>query len=490
MPNTFALVVLWAWPVFCVLAFRRLPLATGLSLAMIGGYLLVPPAISVNLPLLPPYEKRLAAGIAGLLLVMMAPRPSPRMAQVAPATSLPGWLPASLALRLCLLLLVVGALGTTMTNSEPMRLADRALPGMTLKDAMAMILGSLGTILPFLLARKYIAATEDQERMIRVLVFAALAYTLLALFEVRMSPQLNRMVYGFFPHSWLQHIRGDGYRPVVFLQHGLWLAIFFTSALVATLGYARVSDGGQKVRLLAAAAWIFATQAVSKSLGALVLSILFAPIALIFGRRVQLVFVAAITLAVLGYPMLRGSGLVAVDQIAAVTEQIDADRAKSFNGRLRNENMLLERVSEKPLFGWGEWGRWRVYDERGIDRTTSDGFWIITLSQGGWARYLAMFGLLCLPVLQLAFRRRHLDDPKAQGLAIALALALTANLIDLLPNAGITPLTWMLAGALAGRMELQPAAAAQHAPGPPATPRSPYTPVRKATSAWQPQRKT
>ena len=36
----------------------------------------------------------------------------------------------------------------------------------------------------------------------------------------------------------------------------------------------------------------------------------------------------------------------------------------------------------------------------------------------------------------------------------ALCLALTANLLDLLPNSSLTPLTWLMAGAVAGRLEL------------------------------------
>jgi hypothetical protein len=40
-------------------------------------------------------------------------------------------------------------------------------------------------------------------------------------------------------------------------------------------------------------------------------------------------------------------------------------------------------------------------------------------------------------------------------IATALALMMTANLIDLIPNATQTTLTWLWAGALAGRMELR-----------------------------------
>jgi hypothetical protein len=66
-------------------------------------------------------------------------------------------------------------------------------------------------------------------------------------------------------------------------------------------------------------------------------------------------------------------------------------------------------------------------------------------------------GLLAVPPILLALRRRReAIDPATAALALILAV----NLIDLLPNSGLTPITWLLAGALAGRLEWSPAAAA------------------------------
>lgn len=59
--------------------------------------------------------------------------------------------------------------------------------------------------------------------LLKVLALACLAYSLLALWEVRMSPRLNREIYGFFGHSWSQHVRYGGYRPILFLNHGIWV---------------------------------------------------------------------------------------------------------------------------------------------------------------------------------------------------------------------------------------------------------------------------
>ena len=109
--------------------------------------------------------------------------------------------------------------------------------------------------------------------------------------------------------------------------------------------------------------------------------------------------------------------------------------------------MLLARANQKPIAGWGSWGRNRVYDpETGRDLSVTDGLWVITIGSYGWFGYLAQFGLLTAPVLVLLRRRDHSLTPATTGLAILTAAAL----IDLIPNATLTPVTWVVAGSLAG----------------------------------------
>ena len=62
-------------------------------------------------------------------------------------------------------------------------------------------------------------------------VLGGLIYVPLCLFEVRMSPQLHNMVYGFAQHSFGQTVRGGGWRPMVFMQHGLAVGLFMSVML-------------------------------------------------------------------------------------------------------------------------------------------------------------------------------------------------------------------------------------------------------------------
>ena len=275
-----------------------------------------------------------------------------------------------------------------------------------------------------------------------------------------MSPQLNRMIYGFSP-NWQMSLRDGGYRPSVFMGHGLRLGIFMAVAVLATLGFSRTRPVAKRWRLLVAALWLLGTLALCKTLGALIIASLLAPVVLFFGVRLQLLVAAALAGLVLLFPIMRNSDAFPTDAVLQATALVASeDRQRSLNFRFKNEDVLLERANERPLFGWGGWGRARVYDEEGRKASVTDGLWIIIFGEGGWVRYLVQFGLLTLPVILLALRRRQLGLTVATS---ALALVLVANLVDLIPNAGLSPLVWLMAGAISGRLELAMAEAPQSA---------------------------
>jgi hypothetical protein len=137
--------------------------------------------------------------------------------------------------------------------------------------------------------------------------------------------------------------------------------------------------------------------------------------------------------------------------MVSLAEEISEQRARSLEFRFDNEDLLLERANERPVFGWGPFGRNRVYDELGRDQSVVDGAWIVAIGQGGWIGYIGRFGLLTLPIILLALRRR------SYGIEIAtavLCLVLVANVIDMIPNGTQSPITWLIVGALLGRLEL------------------------------------
>ncbi len=364
---------------------------------------------------------------------------------------LSGWLPRVTLINICLAGLLLGVVGTVFTNADPVQLGPVTIPGLRPYDAISLMLGAALSLLPFLLGRRFFGHPESHRILLRILVIAGAAYSLLALYEIRMSPQLNTMVYGYFQHKWNQHVRGDGFRPLVFLNHGLWLAIFLSSCILSAFVLSRTEGEKRRTTYLLAAGWLLATLVLSKSLGALAITLLLIPVVLLLGTRLQLTVAALIAGMILFYPMLRGAGLVPVDRISSIAYSIDAGRGASLEYRLFNEDQLLEKAQQKPIFGWGSWGRNRIYDEEtGHDESTTDGRWIIQVGMFGWVGYLGQFGALCIGIILLWWRSKSYEVTLATA---GLAVVLAGNLIDLIPNAGLTPVTWLMAGALVGRIE-------------------------------------
>lgn len=481
MPNTFAYIVLFSWPLVMIILFRKLPVSAAIAWSIIGGYLLLPGRTGFNLPMVPTIDKDAVPSLMAVLLALLvaggaaeATRRRKRAedgqaraeaerrvrAYVGPSTapetvvfrsSLGGKVMAGLVVLACGSILL-----TVITNPDPVLFGPKFIPGLRLYDAGSVLANVLIALIPFFLARRYLATPHSHVVLLSVLCIAGLVYSLLALFEVRMSPQLNTKVYGFFSGgSFLQQMRGGGYRPVVFMQHGLWLAIFIAMAMLAAAAlwrHARQSGGLNAVRWSLATGWLLATLLLSNSLGAFVIGLMFLVAVFLLGVRGQLLFAAFVSGAILFYPMLRGAGLVPIQTALKWTASIDQDRAGSLGFRFRNEDILLDRANEKPLAGWGSWGRNRIYDEKtGGKVSTTDGMWIITVGSWGWLGYISRFGLLVVPILLLAFNRRTLDLSFATS---GLALILSANLLDMIPNATLTPLTWLIGGALAGRYSL------------------------------------
>lgn len=430
--------------------FSKWTPAVAVTAAILGGYLLLPGNYSIELPAFPSLGKNSIPALAAVLAALMIWK-GPRLQALGPDMVLPGLWPRSRAVRILFIVLLVGSAATVLTNTDTLRYGPRTLPALRPYDVASFLGNMLFALLPFLLARKYLAHPDAQRVLLTGLVVAGIGYSLLALYEVRMSPQLSRMVYGYFPHDWRQHLRAGGYRPVVFLEHGLWLAIFFCSAFLAALALWRSSTGAIRTRWLAASAWLFMTLVLSKGVGALGIGLLLGTIILFLPVRLQVIGAAVLAGALLTYPMLRGAGLAPTEIALSLAGQYDTGREASLRFRLMNEDLLLDKANDRPAFGWGSWGRNRVFDDTGQDLSITDGHWIILIGSRGWIGYLAEFGLLLMPMIYLGLRWKHLAlTPATAGLS----LALIANMIDLIPNATLTPVTWLMAGALAGRLEL------------------------------------
>ncbi|MDX8353104.1 hypothetical protein [Cognatiyoonia sp. IB215182] len=492
MPNLFATFVLFTYPLVVIVLFRRMPVSNALIWSIMGGYLFLPERTGIDLPLLPELDKDLIPSLTAAIMLLLTPKPPMRRnMDVRGANTRRGQAPvatAAVAVRhqpsvianLCIATLFIAPIGVMLTNTDWVVFGPRVLPGIRLYDAFSMMLSAGVMLLPFLLARRHLGTHEAHVAMLWTFVKVGFVYSLLILIEVRLSPQLHRWFYGFHAHDFVQQIRFGGFRPMVFIQHGLRVGVFMLMVVIAafTLYKIRASNrpplgrAGQsateapkdKGLPLFVGIYFLAILLISKVVGAFMIAMIFVPF-LMMTKPSQWRFLAAVTaLLVLLYPMARSAGVVPVERVYNLASIISEDRAGSFRFRLNNEEAMLERAAQKPILGWGGWGRSRVYDPvTGADITVADGIWVIVFGVSGWVGYIALFGLLTLPAFAYFFAKGQLRYAIAsQGLCLILA----TNLVDLMPNSGLTPVTWMVAGALLGRFERRDQSETQHTENP------------------------
>ena len=458
MPNNLAYAMLVIWPVVALILFTRLPRAQAIVWTLLAGILLLPAQTRFDPPMLPALDKHNAPVLAAVALCLLGigavrvrRRARAGSDEAAPPTpeALPGWLPASGLACALAGLMVFTPMVTALLNSAPITFeaADRRIPGLRPYDGLSGIMNHAVLLLPFLLGRKFLGRAEDMRLLLRAFMLAGLAYSLAMIFEMRMSPQLHNMVYGFFPHSFGQTRRLGGWRPQVFMEHGLRTAIFTAMFCVAAVALWRTSAAAARMRNGLASLWLAVVLVLTRSVGAVVLGAVTTLAVALADRRRQIWLAAALAAAVVAYPMLRGVGLVPVETLVSLA----GTKGPSLEYRFENEDLLLDKAAERPLFGWGPWARFRAYDPvTGEDISTTDGTWIITIGEFGWLGYVGKFGLLTLPVIVLFLRRTR---PDVTLEVTALCLILCINLVDLLPNSSLNPITWLLAGALLGRVE-------------------------------------
>jgi len=442
-PNAFAYLMICLWPVVAWQLWSRLDPARALVWTILGGYLILPPLTAINLPTVPDLNKESIPNLVSLAFVLLVLRDRVEVD------------PGNWGGRLLIGLFVLSPFATVLTNPDPIPIEAGDIQGLFLYDSVAAVASQAIALIPFFLARRYLGDPAAMRAVLVALVLAGLVYSVPMFIETRMSPQMNVWVYGFFQHDFFQTIRFGGYRPVVFLPHGLWVAFFALMCFAAALVLLRAGPAPVRPKLLLAVGYTAGLVLLCKSAGPTVYALGLAPWLLFAPQRWQVALAAVLGVMVLAYPLLRGAHLVPVDDIVAFARTLSAERAESLAFRFQNEDLLLDRAAERGWFGWGGYARGLIHDPvTGRVQTIADGMWVITMGMRGWTGYIAEFGLLVLPLLMLA--REALARGGAERLspyAAALALILAVNTVDLLPNATLIPFTWLLAGAVFGGAE-------------------------------------
>lgn len=446
--------MLLAWPFVAWKLYQRLDPARALIWTVLAGYLLLPPATKFDFPVVPDFDKDSLPVLMALALSVFFLKDRVK------------FLPEGRLGQVLILLFVLSPFVTVLANGDPIPIgAGAQVPGMRAYDSIAAMANHMIYALPLFLGRRYLATHEAARALIQALVVAGLAYSLPMLIESRLSPQINVWVYGFFQHDFFQTIRQGGYRPVVFLPHGLWVAMFTLMSLGAAAVFLRLGPAEARPRQMAVFLYLMMMLVICKSAGVLVYAIATLPLILLAPRRLQILVAALVAVVVMTYPLLRGAQLIPLEAILDYARSVSPDRAWSLQFRFENEEILLARAGERPLFGWGGYARNFTHDPvTGEMLNIADGAWVIQIGTYGWLGYIAEFGLLCLP-LWLLGREALTRGAKFSAEVAGLALIFAFNMLDLLPNGTLVPLSWLMAGALLGHAEHMRAARKALEPG-------------------------
>lgn len=328
--------------------------------------------------------------------------------------------------------------------------------GLGMYDGVSAFLNQFTTWgLPYLVGRVYLATPRDLEVLVKAFFLGGIAYIPLCLFEIRMSPQLHRMFYGFYPHpDFAQTIRMGGYRPMVFMEHGLMVGMWMSGSTLCGVWLwmtKAVTDiRGIAMKYLVPA--LFVTLVLCKSMGALGLMII-GLVLMYFCRRFKTsIFILMFLMLPPTYMVCRSTGLWSGDAIGDMVASVSEERAGSLIFRFENEDILLDKAVQRPVFGWGGWGRARVYNEEGEDISTTDGLWIIVLGNYGVWGLTAMLGLFLIPTVRtfrLWGKQMWIDRHATATLIMGVLLILYT--VDNILNAMINPIFIFAAGAMAAQ---------------------------------------
>ena len=338
--------------------------------------------------------------------------------------------------------------------------------GLGLYDGIASVIQqSAKWGLPYLVGRMYFGSLAGLRQYAVGMFAGGLVYAPLCLYESRMSPQLHHMFYGFTQSAFDQSFRYGGWRPMVFMEHGLMVGMWMASASLLGLWLYRSGALGQlrgySMRWLVPALTV--TAVMCRSTGAIALYLMGAAALLATQKTKNGIVILCLLCLPVGYLATRSTGLWSGNNLVEfIAKNLNEDRAASIDYRFKNENILSEKALRQPVFGWGGWGRARVYDEEGRDVSVTDGLWIIVFGQYGLVGLAALTAVVLLPV----FRLLRLHPARTWGApevapAAALGVLLILYMIDNLLNAMINPVFMVAAGGLAG---LSPAEQHEEAP--------------------------
>ena len=405
--------------------FATFPARRALITFFVSAWLFLPVS-AIEIPMLPPYDKRIAASLSGLLaIVLFQPRSLWSVR--------PGWVDMPMALWCATPFM------TALSNNMGLHEA------LSSSFQLTVVWG-----LPYWFGRIFIRDMNGARDLALGIIIGGAIYMFFCLWEVRMSPRLHLIVFGERQHSWSQVHRGGGYRPMVFQDHGLMLSFWMaTCALLALwISWAKGIKRLGPFPMWAVAVALLGTTVLCKSLGAV--GLLVGGLGALWASTVtrSRVLIGLLVLVPPVYCASRMTGVFTGSTAVELAGGVSARSATSLKFRLDNEGILIDHALRRPLLGWGRFARSNPRDpETGRYMATQDGQWIRTLGMMGLVGLFALMMIGITPVY-LGMRALGVKGLRTPALApfCALMIIIALYAIDNLLNAMANPIYMIVAG--------------------------------------------
>jgi hypothetical protein len=448
--------ILWI-PISMWLFSRERPIQAATH-TLVWGMMWLPESAGFDFPALPPFHKFSISALCALLGVYWKARPKLRAARIGRGYDL------------LVLLMMVAEVGTVLTNQDTLKYGNWKtieLAGFTTYDGIsAAVRDFLDVGIPFVLGRVLLRTQRDLRDMFAILVVAGLVYSVPILWETRMSPMLHVNLYGFASRSdWAQNLRLGGYRATVFMGHGLVVGFF---VFICTTAAVALQKAGRRailsVPMRYVVTYLFAILFICKAAAALIYGAAGWLLIRYLNVKNQMRILMVLGIVVVSYPVARMTNVFPTQTLLSIAGLMGPDRVESLQFRFDNEDILVIKGMERPIFGWGGFGRERVYEaETGKDFVVQDGHWIALFGTHGLVGFVCYFSLLLLPVYQ-ATRRMHLIPSRSdRALLAGLGFIVVMCSVNMLPNMQLPNLQFFFAAGLATLMNTLPKQAAAEA---------------------------
>ncbi len=147
------------------------------------------------------------------------------------------------------------------------------------------------------------------------------------------------------------------------LGHGLLVAFFLMTTAVAAAAFWRTQSRLFRLPTAGIMAYLSGVLVLCKTASALTYGAALMVLVRFTRPQLQLRVAMLLVAFALLYPTLRAGDLVPTKFMLGLAQSVSAERAESLKVRFDNEDQLLDRAWQRFMFGWGRFGRSRVYDD-------------------------------------------------------------------------------------------------------------------------------